>query len=176
MLDVAKSQHKILKTPEAKVLFTDFADSSLNFQLIFSLNDSEILSDNKFSLGGRWLRGFDAFGAGPRNSRTSYVGGNNLLALKLDFSKPISLNEKNPIYINIFNDYGTVWGNKNVVNSSDQDLRASYGFGINYYSPIGPIGPKGIKGTSPIGPQGAIGPIGPIGPAGPAGPPPLSNN
>ena len=107
---------------------------------IFSLNDREILSDNKFSLGGRWLRGFDAFGVGPRNSRTSYVGGNNMLALKLDYSKPISLNEQNPIYLNLFNDYGTVWGNKNNVTSSDQDLRVSYGFGINYYSPIGPIG------------------------------------
>ena len=107
---------------------------------IFSLNDSEILSDNKFSLGGRWLRGFDAYGAGPRNSRTSYVGGNNILALKLDFSKPISLNEQNPIYLNLFNDYGTVWGNKNSVTSSDTDLRASYGLGISYYSPIGPIG------------------------------------
>ena len=99
-----------------------------------------ILSDDKFSLGGRWLRGFDAFGAGPRNSRTSYVGGNNLLALKLDFSKPISLNEQNPIYLNLFNDYGTVWGNKNTVTSSDNSLRISYGFGINYYSPIGPMG------------------------------------
>ena len=107
---------------------------------IFSLNDNEILSDNKFSLGGRWLRGFDSFGAGPRNSRSSYVGGNNIIALKLDFSKPISLNEQNPIYLNLFNDYGTVWGNKNTVTSSDQDLRISYGFGINYYSPIGPIG------------------------------------
>ena len=107
---------------------------------IFSLNDTEILSDNKFSLGGKWLRGFDAFGAGPRNSRTSYVGGNNIIALKFDISKPISLNDQNPIYFNLFNDYGTVWGNKNTVTSSDQDLRASFGFGINYYSPIGPIG------------------------------------
>ena len=107
---------------------------------IFSLSDSEILSDNKFSLGGKWLRGFDQFGVGPRNSRTSYVGGNNILALKIDFSKPITFNEQNPIYFNLFNDYGVVWGNKNTATSSDQDLRASYGFGINYYSPIGPIG------------------------------------
>ncbi len=107
---------------------------------IFSLNDNEILSDNKFSLGGRWLRGFDAFGVGPRNSRTSYIGGNNIAALKLDFSKPISFNEQNPIYFNLFNDYGSVWGNKNNVTSSHQDLRISYGFGVNYYSPIGPIG------------------------------------
>ena len=62
------------------------------------------------------------------------------MALKLDFSKPISSNDQNPIYFKLFNDYGTVWGNKNTVTSSDQDLRASYGFGINYYSPIGPIG------------------------------------
>ncbi len=107
---------------------------------IFSLNDNEILSDDKFTLGGRWLRGFDSYGAGPRNSRTSYVGGNNILALKLDFSRPISSNEQNPIYFNLFNDYGALWGNKNNVTSSDQDLRISYGFGFNYYSPIGPIG------------------------------------
>ena len=35
---------------------------------------------------------------------------------------------------------GSAAQDKNVVTSSDQDLRASYGFGINYYSPIGPIG------------------------------------
>ena len=107
---------------------------------IFSINDNEIMSDNKFSLGGRWLRGFDNFGAGPRNSRNSYVGGNNLLTAKIDFSKPLTLNDKNPIYLNLFNDYGILWGNKNVVTSSDESLRASYGFGLNYYSPIGPIG------------------------------------
>ncbi len=107
---------------------------------IFSLNNNEILSDDKFSLGGRWLRGFDSFGAGPRNSRTSYVGGNNIVALKLDFSKPITLNQQNPIYLNLFNDYGSVWDNKNTVTFSDNSIRASYGFGINYYSPIGPIG------------------------------------
>ena len=107
---------------------------------VYSINDSEILSDNKYSLGGRWLRGFDNFGAGPRNSRSSYVGGNNLIVTKFDFSKPLSLNDQNPIYLNLFNDYGVVWGNKNAVTSSDSSLRASYGFGINYYSPIGPIG------------------------------------
>ncbi len=107
---------------------------------IYSLNDAEILSDDKFSLGGKWLRGFDSFGAGPRNSRTAYVGGNNIIAAKLDYSKPVTLNDQNPIYLNLFNDYGLVWGNKNTVTSSNNSIRASYGFGINYYSPIGPIG------------------------------------
>ncbi|AUC85168.1 mechanosensitive ion channel protein MscS [Polaribacter sp. ALD11] len=40
LLDAAKKQDKILKISESKVLFTDFADSSLNFKLVFSLNDS----------------------------------------------------------------------------------------------------------------------------------------
>ena len=124
--------------------YYDLENNILSAQIrlgnIYSLNDNEIISDDKFSLGGRWLRGFDNFGAGPRNSRNSYVGGNNLVVTKFDFSKPITLNDQNPIYLNIFNDYGFVWGNKNSVTFSDQSLRSSYGFGLNYYSPIGPIG------------------------------------
>jgi small-conductance mechanosensitive channel len=40
LLAATKKSDKILKIPEPKVLFTDFADSSLNFKLVFSLNDS----------------------------------------------------------------------------------------------------------------------------------------
>jgi small-conductance mechanosensitive channel len=40
LLDVAKDHKKVLETPIPKVLFTDFADSSLNFKLVFTLNDS----------------------------------------------------------------------------------------------------------------------------------------
>ena len=107
---------------------------------VFSINNNEILNDDKFSLGGRWLRGFDLFGAGPRKSRTSYIGGKNLIAIKLDYSRPISLDTDNPIYFNLFNDYGLLWENKTEPLYNDNDLRSSYGFGIKYYSPIGPIG------------------------------------
>ncbi len=107
---------------------------------VFSINDNEILNDDKFSLGGRWLRGFDQFGAGPRKSRTSYIGGKNLIAIKLDYSRPITLDSDNPIYLNLFNDYGLLWENKTQPLYNDNDLRSSYGIGIKYYSPIGPIG------------------------------------
>jgi small-conductance mechanosensitive channel len=40
LLEVAKNHKKVLIAPVPKVLFTDFADSSLNFKLIFTLNDS----------------------------------------------------------------------------------------------------------------------------------------
>ncbi len=107
---------------------------------IFSLNNKDILTDNKFALGGKWLRGFDSFGAGPRNSRTSYVGGNNIVVTKLDYSYELTKQSNFPIYFNIFNDYGLIWDNKTKPNQSDNNLRASIGYGIKYYSPIGPIG------------------------------------
>ena len=107
---------------------------------IISLNNNDILTDDKFSLGGRWLRGFDNYGAGPRNSRSSYVGGNNLVVTKLDYSYEISSNSDFPILLNLFNDYGYIWENKTNPTQNDNSLRSSLGFGIKYYSPIGPIG------------------------------------
>ena len=110
------------------------------FGNILSLNNKDILTDNKFSLGGRSLRGFDNYGAGPRNSRTSYVGGNNIAVLKIDYSYEITRKSNFPFYFNIFNDYGLVWENKTDPTQSDNNIRSSVGFGIKYYSPIGPIG------------------------------------
>ena len=107
---------------------------------IFSLNNNDILTDDKYSLGGRSLRGFDNYGAGPRNSRTSYIGGNNMAILKLDYSYEITRQSNFPFYLNVFNDYGLIWENKTTPTQSDNNIRSSIGFGIKYYSPIGPIG------------------------------------
>ena len=124
--------------------FYSFDDNILSVQSrfgnIFSLNDKDILTDNKFALGGKWLRGFDNYGAGPRNSRTSYVGGNNVAVAKIDYSYAITRQSNFPFYLNIFNDYGLIWENKTKPTQSDNNIRASAGFGIKYYSPIGPIG------------------------------------
>ncbi len=107
---------------------------------IFSLNNNDILTDDKFSLGGRTLRGFDNYGAGPRNSRTSYVGGNNIATVKFDYSYEITKQSNFPFYFNIFNDYGLIWENKTKPTQNDNNLRSSVGFGIKFYSAIGPIG------------------------------------
>ena len=40
LLQVAASHPAVLKKPEPLVVFTDFGDSSLNFKLIFTMNDS----------------------------------------------------------------------------------------------------------------------------------------
>ena len=107
---------------------------------IFSLKNKEIATDDKFSLGGYWLRGFDSFGAGPRDSRTSYIGGRNIFVTKLDIQRPLNKNSDNPVDLNLFTDLGTVFDNKNTPNNSTESIRSSYGFGIKFYTPIGPIG------------------------------------
>ena len=107
---------------------------------IFSLQNENIDNSDKFSLGGRWLRGFDNYGAGPRDSASSYIGGNNLIVTKLDFLRPLDKFSDNPIYINLFADAGKVWSNKTSPTYNNESIRSSYGFGFNYYSPIGPIG------------------------------------
>ena len=107
---------------------------------ITSLQDESIVESDKFSLGGRWLRGFDSFGAGSRNSRTSYVGGNNMFVTKIDFSRSIFNNNDNPIDLYFFTDFGVVSGNKSQPTYSDNKFRSSYGYGIKFYTIIGPIG------------------------------------
>ena len=107
---------------------------------VYSFNNTEIINSKKYSLGGKWLRGFDIYGAGPRNSISSYVGGNNLIASKLELSRSLNKLSDNPIKLNIFTDLGKVWGNKNNPSFSKESIRASYGLGIKLYSPIGPIG------------------------------------
>ena len=74
---------------------------------IFSLQDKELAVEDKFSLGGSWLRGFDRFGVGPRERRTSYIGAENLIAAKFDYNRPITGNNDNPIDINLFTDIGS---------------------------------------------------------------------
>ena len=124
--------------------FYSYDDNILSLQSrlgnIFSLNNNDILTDDKFALGGKWLRGFDNYGAGSRNSRTSYVGGNNLAVVKLDYSYAITKQSNFPLYVNVFNDYGLIWENKTKPTQSDNNIRSSAGLGIKYYSPIGPIG------------------------------------
>jgi outer membrane protein insertion porin family len=108
---------------------------------VFSLQNTNIDNDNKFSLGGRWLRGFDSLGAGPRKSRSAYIGGNNIFVTKFDLSRPLFSNHSdNPIDINLFTDVGSVFGNKDAPEFSKETIRASYGVGFKFYTPIGPIG------------------------------------
>lgn len=58
LIEVAKKHPKILKRREPDVYFMDFADSSLNFRLIFMINDSfsqvKIKSDLRYEIDKRF--------------------------------------------------------------------------------------------------------------------------
>lgn len=139
----SSSQNGYIKNTLTFKKFKEINNDIASFQTIigniFSLNNSDILPNDKYSLGGKWLRGFDSYGVGPRDSRTSYIGGNNIIATKIDYSKLLFKNDDNPIYFNIFNDIGLVWDNKTSPTQSDESIRSSAGFGIKFYSFIGPI-------------------------------------
>ena len=141
---ITNSDDGYLKNSLLYKKYYNFDNKIFSFQTkvgnIISLQNKNILPDDNFSLGGRWLRGFDSYGAGPRNSSTSYVGGHNLVVSKFDFITPLNKNSDNPIDLNIFTDVGKVWGNKTTPTNNSESIRSSYGFGIKFYSPIGPIG------------------------------------
>ena len=80
-------------------------------------------------------------GAGPRNTSSSYIGGNSIFVTKFDLSRSLLSNQsEHPIDINLFTDVGNVFGNKDDPTFSKETIRASYGAGVKFYTPIGPIG------------------------------------
>ncbi len=105
---------------------------------IVSLQNSTIKNNSKFSLGGYKLRGFDSYGAGPRDS-DSYIGGNNIVSASIEAIRPLNKFSDNPIYFTLFSDAGKVWGNKDSPSNNEQSIRASYGTGLKFLSPVGPI-------------------------------------
>ena len=124
--------------------FYDYKRYIFSLQLkaanITSLQNDQIPDSEKYNMGGQWLRGFDTYGAGPRKSTTAYIGGNNLLISKFDISRSMFKNSNNPIDFFIFSDVGKVSGNKIKPTQSNESIRASAGYGVKLYTPIGPIG------------------------------------
>ena len=63
-----------------------------------------------------------------------------MIVSKFDLQRPIFSETDNPIDFNVFTDVGKIFDNKTNPAYSNESIRASYGFGIKFYSPIGPIG------------------------------------
>ena len=106
---------------------------------IMSLQNDTVKSDSKFSLGGYTLRGFDSYGVGTRDSSNGYIGGNNMVSSSFEVLRPINKLSANPMYYSLFTDAVTVWGNKEAPSKNDHSIRASYGFGLKFLTPVGPL-------------------------------------
>ena len=126
-------------------------------QQLFKTTDREIPRVEKFSMGGaRNMRGFNLEDIGPRRLATNTNTGNpevfnfgGLFSLlgTLEFEHPL-VKEAGLKWV-VFTDVGNVYETR-IGKDGDYSLRANYGFGFRWFSPIGvlrfefgfPIKPK----------------------------------
>lgn len=106
---------------------------------VASLTSDDVPDSDKFSLGGRKLRGFDIKGVGPRNSSSGYIGGNNIILSQIDYSVPLSEGSNNLLDLVTFIDFGQIYENKSEPINREETLRVSVGSGFNLNTPIGPL-------------------------------------
>ena len=106
----------------------------------------------RYSMGGIGsVRGFDSFGISLRDPATNEaIGGDKQVNASLNLFFPLPYMQTEGFRGVIFADAGTVWGKVNTtvpgypplnLNEpfSTSKIRSSYGFGIEWLSPVGPI-------------------------------------
>ena len=109
-------------------------------------NNSTLLLNNRFYVGGDNLRGFRAGGIGPRDGNTTdALGGKYFYTATTELSFPLpGLPKELPLIGKTFLDVGSLWGsadNPNYFpNILDSDImRVAPGVGVQWISPFGPI-------------------------------------
>ena len=103
---------------------------------------------DRFSLGGRSLRGFQYGKIGPREGDEP-LGGEKYAVSRIEANFPIGLPKELGFYGGLFAEAGSLWGlnydeNKlniepNELKSVDSKIRSSIGFTLYWSTPIGPL-------------------------------------
>ncbi len=120
---------------------------------IKGLGGSSTRVTERFHLGGNKLRGFEAFGIGPRDmnpdgSGTAFsepLGGNFFAVARLEASFPIGLPEEYGIHGGLFFDIGSVWGLDSTTSSAgtlvddSRQVRSAIGVSIFWNTALGPL-------------------------------------
>ena len=112
---------------------TKFYASAIN-----GVDDDVRLSKRRF-LSTKRLRGFERGKVGPVDG-TDHIGGNYAAALNLEANLPNLLPEDSKTDVNVFLDFGNVWGvdyDESLDNSNK--IRSSTGVQASWMSPIGPM-------------------------------------
>ena len=104
--------------------------------------DQDVNIQDRFSLGGKSLRGFANGGVGPRDVSTSDgLGGEWMYHGSTQVVFPLGLPNELGISGRLFSDFGSV-GDVNPTNASIRDsgkVRVSAGTGLGWVSPFGPV-------------------------------------
>jgi outer membrane protein insertion porin family len=104
-------------------------------------SDNATLITERFSLGGKSLRGFKQQGVGPRDTTVNQsLGGNQYFAVRGEASFPLGLPEEYGIHGGVFFDAGTLWGLDFTGGFDDSAaLRSSVGVSLFWDTPLGPL-------------------------------------
>ena len=110
---------------------------------LLSYQDGASRVTDRFFLGSRLMRGFEAGGIGPRDAATDdALGGNAFSVLRLETEFPLGLPSEYGITGGAFIDYGSVW-----------DVGETFGEAVIYDDFIGrSVAGLSIFWTTPIGP------------------------
>lgn len=111
---------------------------------LLSYQDGSSRVTDRFFLGSRLLRGFEAGGVGPRDEVTDdALGGNAFSVIRLETEFPLGLPSEYGISGGAFIDYGSVW---DVGETFGEDViyddfigRSVAGLSIFWTTPIGPL-------------------------------------
>lgn len=117
---------------------------------IGSLNmlDGNSRVTDRFFLGSRQMRGFDAGGIGPRDlnaGNRDALGGNQFAVARFEAGFPLGLPAEYGLSGGVFYDIGTLWGLDDVVGTGgnlvddDSYVRSTVGFSIFWETQIGPL-------------------------------------
>ncbi len=109
---------------------------------IFGLRGKDVRLTDRFFLGGSTLRGFEVSGVGPVDTTTrDALGGNIYWKLIGEMEFPIGLPRELGVLGRTFTDWGSLFetDDNDPSLADDASPRASAGFGISYYSPLGPM-------------------------------------
>lgn len=105
-------------------------------------SDDSVRINERYSLGGNTLRGFESSGIGPRDLSTDdALGGNRFYRGSAEISFPFGLYEEFGIKGHGFADVGSLWDvdDTGATVADENSLRAAVGVGLSWRSPLGPI-------------------------------------
>ncbi len=140
---------KYLRSSIAIGLYEDFFDGWIfsvtgNAGYILGIGE-DIKIFQRYQLGGNNLRGFDDFGASPRDALTGdALGGDWIATARAEVKIPLGLPEEIGITPKVFSDWGSIGSPVDLKDRSidifkSQRVRGSVGVGIEWESPVGPI-------------------------------------
>lgn len=115
--------------------------SNAQFGTINAYGGSTVPFYQNYFMGGiNSLRGYYIGTVGPKDTDGSSLGGTNEVLWTNDILFPMpGIKEAHVVRLGVFYDIGSLWGGNSFNLTPQQSLRASYGVGLTWISPMGPI-------------------------------------